>query len=91
MEKDQIRIFGLGVFTLVEILLVLIIIGAIFYTIFFASSKKNVAGKKTQDFLAEQKIDTRSYQTILDSSKRKINRLNQRLLNNEKQLENLEK
>jgi len=58
-------------FALLEILLVLLVI-AILYVAMTMYYKKPMPDKESQKLLSSQGIDTTSYKTILDSTKKKL-------------------
>ncbi|MCQ9208926.1 MAG: hypothetical protein NG712_06085 [Omnitrophica bacterium] len=77
-----------GFFTLMGLLLTLAIIGAIWYMA-DAYSRKPSVDKETEKLLLEQDINTSSRQTTLDSIRKKIQGINRKVLNREKEIESM--
>lgn len=59
-------------FMFLELLLVLVIIMFIAFKVFESYSKKPVLNKETEKVMSEQGIDTTSYKSIIDSTKSKL-------------------
>ncbi|MFH1339311.1 MAG: hypothetical protein ABIH40_05670 [Candidatus Omnitrophota bacterium] len=62
----------------------------LFYLVLNTYFKKPSIDKEAEKPLSEQGIDATNYQTILDSTKKKVEDINKQLLEREKQLKDLE-
>ncbi len=79
-----------GFITLLEMVLVLAIILFVAYAALNTYFKKPALNKSTEEFLNQQDIDTSSSKAILDTTKKKINDINEQVLKNAQQLERLQ-
>lgn len=69
--QGEMRKFKTG-FMFIELLLVLAIIMFIAFKVFKAYFKQPSLNKETQRLISEQGIDTASYKSIIDSTKKKL-------------------
>ena len=74
-------------FAFLELLLVLLIIPFIFFKVINFYFKRSPVNKEDEKSLSEQGIDTRNYKTVLDSSREKIQDINEQAINRAKELE----
>ena len=88
MKRNRFRVSKGGFFTLLGLLLATAIIGAIWYMVYVYSRKPSV-DKETEELLLEQDINTSSHQATLDSTRKKIQDINRKLLNREKEIESM--
>ncbi|MFC1708558.1 hypothetical protein ACFL2J_00665 [Candidatus Omnitrophota bacterium] len=74
-------------FVLLELLLFAAIVFSLCYYAIKAYLKSSPVDKKTQEILSEQGVDTSSHKAVLDSTKSRINDLNNQILDRGKQLD----
>ena len=85
MKKDWNKRCEGTIFTILEILIVLAIVLFLCYKLLRSPS----LDKDTQKSLSEQGIDTTSQKTILDSTKKKLQGIDQQLMNRAKEVEDI--
>ena len=76
-----------GFVSFVGLLLTLAIIAILFYLVYNCYFKIIPGGKKLEKNLSEEGIDTRNLQTILDSTKQKVEDINKQMSERIKQTE----
>lgn len=81
--------FNNGFVTLIGILLTMVIICILSYTAFKVYFKGSPQRKGIVDTFSEQGLDTANYQSVLDSSRKEIERANKKVIDRAKQLEEL--
>lgn len=77
-------------FALLELLVTLVILGVLFYVAVNVFFKKTKESEKIHQSIAEDGIDTSNYRTIVDSTKKKIEKINTQRLQRQKKIENIE-
>lgn len=78
-----------GFFTLIGILLAAAIIFILFYILFNSYYKRPALDETTDKTLSEQNIDTSSYSTIVDSTRKQVKDIEGQLLDRSRQLEDM--
>lgn len=78
-----------GFFLLIGILLTAAIMAMICYML-FSYLRKPSFDKRNRELLSEENIDATNYQTTLDSTKKRIEDINKKLLKRQKQIQGIE-
>lgn len=76
-------------FALLELIIVLVVIMILMYTVTKSSFLKPSIDKKAKGEFSREGIDTSSYKGILDSTRSKVDAINQRLSDRYKQMDDL--
>ena len=75
-------------FALISLLLAAVIICILYYIAINTYFKRPSLDKPTEKFLSEQGIDASSYQSVIDSAREGVGRINRQTSDYEKQLKN---
>ncbi|MDD5730215.1 MAG: hypothetical protein PHN57_03695 [Candidatus Omnitrophica bacterium] len=78
-----------SVFTLLEILLVLVIVSIVARKVFTTYLKKPSLDKNAENFVHEQGINTSSHKAVLESTKEKIRDINKQLEKQNQEMDEL--
>ena len=76
-----------GFFSLLGLLLTVLIIGVLCYFLLNVYLKRPLFNAETKKSLSEQGIDSSSYQSTLDSTRKEIRNINRKILEREKEIQ----
>ncbi|MCK4809615.1 MAG: hypothetical protein KAS99_01585 [Candidatus Omnitrophica bacterium] len=89
MKISRLRLFKKAFASLIGLILSLIIVAILFCILLNNYLRETPMDKETEESLSQERIDTTSYKTIVDSTREKMEDANQKLLERAKELENL--